>query len=497
MTQDWSQYYGYGVLLHLTALPSEQAMGDLGPSSYKFLDWLQSIEANTWQVLPTGITDETHCPYACYSAFGGNPLLISLDILKDESKLIDNFDSFQNTEEEHLNFDKIAAWKEPYLKEAFLTFNSNPESETFKQFREEEKYWLEDLALFLVLTDEFGHDWSLWPSNLSVYQSSEVERYKEAHQADIDYQVFLQFIFNKQWMDLKREAENKGIQIFGDIPIFVSFHSMEVWKFTHLFKLSESNTLEMETGAPPDAFNDQGQKWGTPNYNWSKMKENNFSWWVERIRYQAKRFHLLRLDHFLGFINVWESPKVDNHSLNGKWIPTPGDELFSVLKSQFPNLPLIAEDLGETNDAVFALRDKYQFPGMKILQFAFGENADQIHHPHNITKMSITYTGTHDNNTFCGHLNDLDEKKQAFTDEINSLSKEEKPAWALIDIALKTNAILAIFPIQDILELGPEARFNTPGTISKLNWSWRLDKLPSEMIGNKIKNLAQNAGRSN
>jgi 4-alpha-glucanotransferase len=496
MTKTWSKYFGFGILLHVTALPSQTGMGDLGPSSIKFLDWLKKIGANTWQVLPTGITDETHCPYACYSAFGGNPLLISLEKLKIRFSYSIGSEKKLEKNSSVVNFESIEKYKSFYFKQAFEIFKSQPKSKDYEEFIDTEKFWINDLAVFLVLTEKFGHDWSLWPNEYSDYNSPNVSKFIESNIHEVDYQKFLQFVFNQQWIELKLEAEKRNIQIFGDIPIFVSFHSMEVWKWPHLFKLGKNNKLEIETGAPPDAFNDQGQKWGTPNYNWSAMKDNNFSWWIERIRYQEKRFNLLRLDHFLGFINVWESPKEDIHSINGSWVKTPGDELFNILKKEFPHLPLIAEDLGETNDAVFELRDKYQFPGMKILQFAFGEDADKLHHPHNISTMNITYTGTHDNNTFCGHLSDLELKKNSFVNDLKELSNENNPAWAIIDIALRSNAILSIFPIQDLLELGEEARFNTPGTISSRNWSWCLQDLPGEFISNKVKTLAIQAGRA-
>lgn len=501
--KDWKKLKGYGVLLHISSLPSPYGIGDIGSSAKNFIDWLAEVGANTWQVLPTSVPDETNCPYACFSAFGGNPLLIDPKSLL-ELGLLNEIPPFEAADQSAVDFEKVQKQKFSLFKKAFLKFQDDQVlNEEFIQFAKKEESWLEDLTTFLVLTEQYGHDWSLWPQNLSEYSSKEVQSFKNQNKEEIVFQKFLQFIFDKQWMALREYASKRNISLFGDIPIFVSFHSMEVWKDPNLFKLNEKHEMEIETGAPPDAFSKDGQKWGTPNYNWKAMEDKQFSWWIERINYQKHLFDILRLDHFLGFVHVWESPKEDAHSRNGQWVDTPGDQLFSKLTTSLPDLPLIAEDLGETCDEVFALRDKYGFPGMKILQFAFGEKGDRGHHPENYTGHEVAYTGTHDNNTTLGHFQDLVSSEdiskkvlKSYTDEIYSFSKETELNWALIDIAFNSKALLSIIPMQDILSLGSEGRMNLPGTISPKNWSWRLNELPSQEISSRIKEIAKTSERS-
>ncbi len=498
MSQKIFSYFNYGILLHLSALPSKLGIGDLGEASFSFLNWLQSIGAKTWQILPTGVPDKTFCPYACYSAFGGNPLFISLESLKKEGLIKSEIIPPKSDGQANVHFSKVQHYKRKYLSEAFSYFEKffPLKNSEYTQFLEKEQFWLQDLSIFLVLTEEYGHNWSKWPNHFKDYASPEIKIFKQENKEAIDYQIFLQFVFHQQWKTLKEKAESKGISIFGDIPIFVSFHSMEVWKNPNQFKLNKDRQMEIETGVPPDIFNRNGQKWGTPNYNWGLMKEKHFSWWIERIKYQERLFHLLRLDHFLGFINVWESPKEDLHSKNGKWVKTPGDQLLKKIREKFPSLPLVAEDLGEINNDVLNLKKKYKLPGMKILQFALGENPDRQHRPDSFTGHEIVYSGTHDNNTLNGYFEGLSpEQKISFTEDIKSFSNEKNINWAIIDTALNSKASMAIFPIQDLLGLGSEARFNEPGTISSTNWSWRLLELPKKNINNKIKSMAKEAGR--
>lgn len=485
----------YGVLLHPTALKTAWGIGDIGQSSRKLVDWLSESGAKVWQLLPTGVVDQWGCPYSSYSAFGGNPMLISLeDLVRDnlltESQLI-------TAKEDYVKVHFAHAWekKRKVLKDSFENFKNQSESEeSFLLFLEESEHWVHDLSNFLVLTEIHGNDWTKWPTEFRHRDVDAMEEFETNHAEDISFQIYLQYLFEKQWNEMKEYSQSKGIELFGDIPIFIAHHSMDVWRHPEQFKVTETGDMLVETGAPPDGFSAAGQKWATPNYNWDVMKSMNYQWWVDRVRYQSSKFDLLRLDHFIGFVHVWESPKEDPDARNGKWSPTPGRDMFEVFEDRLGKLPFIAEDLGAVDEEVLKLRDDFNFPGMKILQFAFGGDDANDHLPENTHENFVIYTGTHDNNTVLGWYEERQEAKAE--DELDRMyeilskySNKTAIHEKFLETAMKTKAFLCVFPIQDIMGLGSEARFNYPGTTDPSNWSWSMD---IEALTNEIaQNLRQ------
>ncbi|TNF30208.1 MAG: 4-alpha-glucanotransferase [Deltaproteobacteria bacterium] len=492
----------YGVLLHPTALKTPWGIGDIGKSSRKLVDWLHESGATVWQLLPTGVTDKWGCPYSSYSAFGGNPMLICLedlvaDGLLSESQLITSWDDYTK-----VNFQKSWDKKRKVLKDSFENFKNDPTSEkVFSDFLSREGYWVHDLANFLVLTEMHGDDWTKWPVEIRDREVDEMDKFETNHSDDISFQIYLQFLFEKQWNQMKSYAHSKDVKLFGDIPIFIAHHSMDVWRHPELFKLKDDGDMEVETGAPPDSFSESGQKWATPNYNWETMRSLDYQWWVDRVRYLSEKFDLLRLDHFIGFVHVWESPKIDPDARNGAWSPTPGREMFKVFEEKIGKLPFIAEDLGAVDAEVLKLRDDFQFPGMKILQFAFGGDDANDHLPENTPENFVVYTGTHDNNTVLGWY---EERQQAKAEDeldrmyeiLSKYSNKTAIHDKFLETAMKTKAFLCVFPIQDIFGLGGEARFNYPGTTDASNWSWTMDlKMLSPKRAGELTTMAKETGR--
>jgi len=492
----------FGVLLHPTALKTPWGIGDIGQSSRKLVDWLHESGAKVWQLLPTGVVDQWGCPYSSYSAFGGNPMLISLEDLVRDNLLTDSQLITVDEDYSQVNFAKAWEKKRKVLKDSFQNFKDNSENEeSFQDFLTNEGHWVHDLANFLVLTEIHGNDWTKWPLEFRKRDVDTMDKFETYHAEDISFQIYLQYLFEKQWQEMKTYSKSKGIELFGDIPIFIAHHSMDVWRHPEQFKINPDGSMVVETGAPPDGFSAAGQKWATPNYNWDVMRSMNFQWWVDRIRYLSSKFDLLRLDHFIGFVHVWESPKEDPDARNGKWSPTPGRVMFEVFEERLGKLPFIAEDLGAVDEHVLKLRDDFNFPGMKILQFAFGGDDANDHLPENTFENFVVYTGTHDNNTVLGwyeerqeaEANDeLDRMYEILSKYSNKTSIHEK----FLETAMKTDAFLCVFPIQDVLGLGSEARFNYPGTTDTSNWSWTMNSelLTSSIAGN-LKELAEKTGR--
>ncbi len=464
-----------GVLLHPSALQTAFGIGDFGPSAYDFIDKLHEAKQSYWQILPITQANLEGCPYSSFGAFGGYDLLISPEALVDYG-LIENHELKKyHVASTKVDFDKVALVKNELLLTAYNRFiNTDRHNLEFEIFKQKQEFWLDDYATFIAITHKHSIPWTNWPINLKDRNFKELP-------ADInaikDIEIFKQFIFHKQWLELKNYANNKNIKIVGDIPIFVAHHSVDVWKNRSLFKLAQSGELDTEAGAPPDAFNDLGQKWNNPNYNWQKMKENGFDWWNKRIGYMLELFDIIRIDHFIGFYNVWEIPHIDPDARNGRWVKSNGDELLSSLEKNFPEIPFMAEDLGDVSKEVIELRDKFNLPGMKIIQFAFDGNENNLHLPKFITEHSVTYTGTHDNNTINGNLDDILERnnsseieciKEALGGKIPSSIHKE-----FMNIAFETKSNTVITPLQDILGLRSDGRFNVPGTV-KNNWNWMI-----------------------
>lgn len=494
------KHKSFGVLLPVSALPGEYGIGDLGTSAYHFIDWLEKSSASIWQVLPTTIADpKTGCPYSSMSAFGGYLDLISPELLC-EMKLLDlELLISRRVPIKNVEYSQTHQVKLDLLKIAFDKFCKLSEHHDYKieynSFLKRNIFWADDLANFLSLSDEFGDSWWKWDNKYSDYQV--YKETKKENENTVNFHLFSQYIFDKQWNELKNYANEKNISIIGDIPIFLSHHSMDVWKNPHLFKLNEDFTLRVQTGVPPDVFSEDGQCWSTPNYDWEKMKDDNFLWWKERIQYSLNSFDIIRFDHFIGLVNVFEIPPNDCHAKDGNWVKTPGRELLTTLKKSFPNIPMIVEDLGEKCPEVDLLKDDFGLPGMKILMFAYSGDKENEHLPSNYSGNEVVYTGTHDNNTLKGHFkNDASSKEIQTIKEQLGLENIDNIGWDLIEESLKSKASIAITPLQDLIGLGEEARFNLPGTILN-NWVWRFSfkDLPSS-LSTKINSLVKSTGRN-
>lgn len=472
-----------GILLHITSLPSPFGIGDLGPTAYQFVDFLYASGQKLWQVLPLNPTCVEHgnSPYFSISLFAGNPLLISPELLCKDGLL-----SEKDLEGCQVQGDKVdypTAWsiKENILEKAYRNFSENDE---YRNFLEENAYWLEDFCRFKVLKDKYRKPWNVWESESIKGLEDKIKKEK-----------FLQFVFLKQWKALKAYANSKGIKIMGDLPIYPAFDSSDVWSNKDLFKLDEHNSPYVVAGVPPDYFSKEGQLWGNPVYNWERLKEEGFSWWIRRIRHNLRLFDLLRLDHFRGFVAYYEVPASEKTAVRGRWVSAPAEEFFTKLKEEFPDFPFVAEDLGLITKDVEDIRDRFGFPGMKVLVFAF-ESENHPYMPHNHNKNSFVYTSTHDNMPVRGwYLQELDpsSKERLFRYLGRELSEEDM-SYALIRLAYMSVSKACVVPMQDLLNLGQDARMNTPGK-KEGNWEWRLKDMPDDELSFKLKELCLTYGR--
>jgi 4-alpha-glucanotransferase len=470
-----------GVLLHPTSLPGHYENGDLGHDAYRFVDLLASAGVSVWQMLPLGPTHEDRSPYACLSVHAGNPRLISLSWLADRGLL-------HGKEVQH-ECDKRDA-----LDEAFVRFkekihgNDSEWHQTYAHFVAEEANWLDDYALFIVIRAKHnGAHWLDWPPALRDRRASSLNEISALYARELERVRFEQFIFFAQWHQLREYAAKQGVYLFGDMPIFVAHDSAEVWAHREYFKLNDEGQPFTVAGVPPDYFSATGQRWGNPHYDWDAMRADNFAWWKQRLHTQLELFDLVRVDHFRGFESCWHIPADEETAINGYWVATPGRELLTELGKQFDHLPLVAEDLGIITPEVEALRDDFELPGMRILQFAFGDTADNLYLPHNHIANAIAYTGTHDNDTTVGWYTALDEAQRQHVMDYLGPSYDAMP-WPLIRSMLSSVAVLGVVPMQDLLALDTSARMNTPGTVDG-NWQWRFtwDQIPSDLAARLCK----------
>lgn len=469
-----------GILLHPTSFPSRFGIGDLGNQAYRFVDFLAESCQQVWQILPLGPTMEENSPYSSYSALAGNPLLISLEKLQQEN-LLSNKD-FENLPEfpvEKVDYEKVIQTKMPLLKLAsdnFKTKGTLAQQQEFQDFCDCQSSWLDDYALFMAIKEHLKNThWNQWDKAIAKRKPSAIEEWTERLSNAIYYQKFLQFQFFTQWKKLKKYANDRGISIFGDISFYVAHDSVDAWANPEIFYLDERGEAELMAGVPPDYFSDTGQLWGNPVYCWSEIKKTDFKWWLERVEKNLDYFDLFRIDHFRGFQAFWAVPKEEQTAEKGKWMKAPGEEFFKLLKDRLGKLPIVAEDLGVVTPEVEALRDKFNFPGMKILQFAFDSKGGEPRFlPHNYNSQNcIVYTGTHDNNTTVGWFEERSPEEK--TQVINYLGGVDSTAsihWNFIRLATSSIANFAIFPLQDVLGLGSEAKMNTPG-VAEGSWSWR------------------------
>ena len=476
-----------GILLHPTCLPSRLGIGDLGKSAYEFVDFLARSGQTLWQILPLGPTGYEHSPYTMnFSAFAGNPLLISLEQLAEEGLLhsyeLTPLPSSAEIAPNRVNFDQVIPHKTKLLNLAYQRFQKSLTGEQktqFEQFCQEQSYWLDDYVLFMALLEaNGGKSWNHWDKAIATREPTALKAQAEALQDSIAFHRFLQFKFFEQWSNLRAYANRKNIQIIGDISIYVCHNSADVWAHPQLFKL-DPITFEPAfiAGVPPDYFSATGQLWGNPVYNWEQLQATNFAWWIDRFKATLQYVNLVRVDHFRGFEAYWQVPAGEENAINGEWLKAPGAEFFETLGTTLGKLPILAEDLGIITPEVEELRDRFEFPGMRILLFGFSEDSTNTHLPHNYVPNCVVYTGTHDNDTALGWWEKASEKEKQFFAKYLGFSDDqaiEEINWVLIRTALASVANLAIIPLQDILGLDNQGRMNDPSKVAG-NWRWRYE----------------------
>ena len=480
-----------GILLHPTSLPSRGGIGDLGPEAYAFADFLAQARQAVWQVLPLSPPGLGNSPYSAISAFAGNPLLISLERLVDRGWIAANKLNGAPASRDRVPFDKVKAFKLPLLQEAAQNFLEGKDGDRrrFETFKQENASWLEDFVLFDVMRQKFdGKTWSSWPKELARREPGGLHRFGLEHQCELEVERVIQFAFFEQWRALRRYCAQRGIKIVGDVAIFVNYDSADVWRNPDLFYLDENLQPTVVAGVPPDAFSATGQRWGNPLYRWDVSKLRGYDWWVQRLSWALQTCDIVRLDHFRGFESYWEIPAREPTAVQGRWRKGPVDDLFQVLRARLGDLPFIAEDLGLITAEVSALRERLGIPGMKVLQFGFGDPGAHIYLPHKFEPNCVVYTGTHDNDTTLGWWNSIatPEEKRAAAAYVGPSA--DGIQWAFIRAACTSAAKMAIVPLQDVLGLDSSARMNTP-SLSDGNWGWRFR--PGALTPDVAEKLAQ------
>ena len=481
-----------GILFHPTSLPGKYGIGTLGKEAYAFIDFLKKSRQKLWQIFPLGPTGYGDSPYQSFSSFAGNPYLIDFDLLIEAHLLSeeDLRDVFFGDNEEYIDYGAVYNQKYPLLRKAYENFKSSDNHElreNLEHFKRENASWLNDYSLYISLKNHFnGLPWNEWAHDIKNREHGAMEHYRNELADDIEYHNFIQFLFFKQWGDVKRYANENGIKIIGDIPIFVAADSSDAWANPEIFLFDEERKPVKVAGVPPDYFSATGQLWGNPLYDWDKLKELNYKWWVDRVRANLSTCDIIRIDHFRGFEAYWAVPYGDDTAINGQWVKGPGIDLFNKIKEELGELPIIAEDLGLMTQGVIDLRETTGFPGMKILGFAFDSEEENDYLPHTYTKNCVVYTGTHDNDTLIGWFTKAKEKDKQFARDYLNSQTDDNIHWDAIRGAWSSVANMAIAPIQDFLGLGSEARINTPGVASG-NWQWRLkDGVLTDELAEKI-----------
>jgi 4-alpha-glucanotransferase len=470
-----------GILLHPTSLPGPHGVGDLGAGIYRFVEFLAAARQTLWQVMPLGPVGLGNSPYAASSAFAGNPLLIALDQVVGRGWLDESDLAGPDFRPDQVQFADAASFKLGRLERAFERFEataSPSDRERLARFGREQAGWLDDYALFMALKEAHeGRAWFDWEIGVALRDPDALADARRGLDRPMRFQGFVQWLFFEQWTDARRYANERGVRIIGDIPIFVAQDSADVWVNRDLFHLDERGQPTVVAGVPPDAFSVTGQRWGNPLYDWERLSETGFSWWIERFQATLQLVDTVRLDHFRGFESYWEVPAEHETAEHGRWVAGPRDGLFAAIAAQLGRIPMIVEDLGEITPEVHALRERLGFPGMKVLQFAFGDDAKDEptgrnpYLPHNYLRDCVAYTGTHDNDTTVGWFDALGAAERASV--LRYLGTDGRDiAWDLIRLALSSVAEWAVIPLQDVLSLGAEARMNVPGRPQD-NWTWR------------------------
>ena len=476
---------GSGILLHVTSLPSPYGIGDLGPWAYRFADFLAETKQSFWQILPLNLTDPAYdnSPYHSISAFASNSLLISPELMVRDGLLAkSDLEPLPNFPKGRVDYGVVIAYKKKLFNLAYQRFKKTKNNYEYKRFCLENAYWLDDFALFSALKSHFqGQVWSEWPQDIRDRQPKTLQSLKKELHDKIELEKLLQYMFFQQWISLKGYCNHRGIQFFGDTPIYVQYDSVDVWTDPEIFKLDNEKRPYAVAGVPPDYFSETGQLWGNPVYRWNVLQQRGYDWWIQRMEHTLNLFNVLRIDHFRGFVAYWEVPAGEKTAINGRWVEVPVEDFFNALLKRFSYLPIIAEDLGIITPDVREVMNHFEFPGMKLLLFAFGEDHPMHPYlPHTYEKHYVAYTGTHDNNTIKGWFEKEatpEDKRRLF----RYLGREvplEELHWEMIRLAMMSVANLVIFPMQDLLGLGEKARMNRPAT-KEGNWRWRL--LPQQL----------------
>lgn len=512
-----------GVLLHITSLPGDGGVGDLGPGAYRFVDFLENAGQQLWQLLPLGPPAYGNSPYSCYSAFAGNPLLISPSQLVDDGFLpAEALDEFLPSQTSHpssescADFGAVEQSKQRMLAASYDYFQSTANTTREKsqvaltQFCESQKEWLDDFTLFVALAEKHDAlDWTTWPQELARRDAAAMNAARNELKQRINFAQYVQFLFFQQWGALKAYANERNIRMFGDMPIFVAHSSADVWANQELFWLDPSGQATVVAGVPPDYFSETGQRWGNPLYDWNALAKTNYVWWTERFRGAFEAFDLIRIDHFRGFESYWEIPADAPTAVTGQWVKGPGTAVFRAAEQALGELPIVAEDLGLITDEVHELRDALKFPGMRVLQFGYDNVEEDYHRAEVYPEHSAAYTGTHDNDTvmswYAGRdqLNPTKEAKGTDASATGAPVPAEIPVpeipegmnWVLIGMVFDSASDTAVVPMQDILGLGNEARMNKPGEADG-NWTWRctIDAFNSETAG-RLRQITESSNR--
>ena len=483
-----------GILLHPTSLPSRGGIGDFGPEAYSFVDFLEQARQSLWQILPLSPPGLGNSPYSAISAFAGNPLLVSLERLadrgwvgKDRLRILPKFSS-------QIDFDQVKATKIPMLREAAQRFleGSNGMRQSFEAFKKENAWWLEDFVLFEVMREVHnGEPWCNWPRELARREPEGLHKFGIEYQRELEVERVVQFAFFEQWRALRRYCGQRGIKIIGDVAIFVNYDSADVWRNPDIFYLDDDLQPTIVAGVPPDAFSATGQRWGNPLYRWETLKQRNYDWWIKRMSWALKSCDIVRLDHFRGFESYWEIPASEPTAVKGKWVPGPNEDLFLALRDRLGDLPFIAEDLGLITPEVHRLRERLGIPGMKVLQFGFGDPGAHIYLPHKFEPNCVVYTGTHDNDTTVGWWNSLATEEEKTYAAAYVGEAMDGIHWAFIRAAFNSVANLAVVPLQDVLGLDSDTRMNTPSRTDG-NWGWRYE--PGALLEELAEKLAALTG---
>jgi 4-alpha-glucanotransferase len=466
-----------GLLLHPTSLPGRYGIGEIGAEARRFVDFLAAAGQSTWQTLPLGPTGFGDSPYQCFSAFAGNPLLVSLDGLVEDGLLArSDLEARPHFPEGVVAYGDVIPWKRSLLERAAERFRSAPPraiETAFAAFCDEHAVWLDDDALFMAVKDAHGGAvWNEWEPELMRREPGALRSWRERLEPGIHSHRFMQFAFFRQWRALRAHARERGIRLIGDVPIFAAFDSADAWAHRELFFLDDRGRPTVIAGVPPDYFSKTGQRWGNPLYRWEVMARDGFRWWIERLRALFEQCDIVRLDHFIGFTRYWEIPAEEETAVKGRWVPGPGEALFHAVERALGDAPIIAEDLGVVTPAVEAMRDQFEFPGMKIVIMADWRDPRSSFLPHNFTRNYVAYTSTHDSETAAGWLASASGAERARAIRYAGGAPDRFPQ-GLIRCVMASVADTVVVPVQDVLGLGSEGRMNFPGRLGG-NWTWRL-----------------------